>query len=51
MDFYQINGDKQMKAIFTKLLRKAIRRIESSTGHCSGDGEKGGGSGHCSDIL
>ena len=32
--------------MYTKLLKKAIKRIDSREGHCSGDGT-GSGSGHC----
>jgi len=36
----------EVKIMYTKLLRKAIKKIESMrSGHCSGDG---GGTGHCS---
>ncbi len=44
MEFYQINGGN----MFTKILRKIVRKIECmKNGHCSGD-DDGGGSGHCS---
>lgn len=32
--------------MFTKILRKAVHKIDSREGHCSGDGS--GSVGHCS---
>jgi hypothetical protein len=35
--------------MYTKFLRKAVRKIESMrSGHCEGSGGSGGGVGHCS---
>lgn len=31
--------------MYTKILRKAVKLIESMAGHC---GDSGGGTGHCS---
>lgn len=33
--------------MFTEFLRKAVKKIDSREGHCSGDGT-GSGVGHCS---
>lgn len=35
--------------MYTRFLRRLIKMVnDNRNGHCSGDGEKGGGSGHCS---
>jgi len=34
--------------MYTKILRKAVKKIDSRQGHCSGDGDHTGGTGHCS---
>ena len=44
MAAFLINGDKTM---WTKILRKVVRKIEDRNDHCTGDGTGGTGSGHC----
>lgn len=34
--------------MYTKFLRKAVFKIDSREGHCSGDSSGRGGTGHCS---
>jgi hypothetical protein len=34
--------------MFTRILRKVVKKLENSrNGHCSGDIDGGGGTGHC----